>query len=155
MNDYSYKTANIVAKIAGEYTALTIREKLKNRGKNKKKSFNKKLSLRFYKGLARNRDKERDLNSLKTWFSVMKKDRVKTFNLMLCYSVGDVLEESVGPRKYQVIVGLVIFVLWVALLPLVNRSDIKVFGIPLLWFYYVSLSIATTLALTIMYLAER
>lgn len=65
------------------------------------------------------------------------------------------LEESVGPKKYQVVVGLIIFVLWVALLPLVNRSDIKVFGIPLLWFYYTLLSITTTLALTIMYLLER
>lgn len=70
--------------------------------------------------------------------------------------MGDVLEElPAGPRKYQVIVGLIIFVLWVALLPLTNRSDVKVFGIPLLWFYYISLSIATTLALTVMYLTER
>ncbi|MFN3268282.1 MAG: hypothetical protein ACK416_03365 [Zestosphaera sp.] len=65
------------------------------------------------------------------------------------------MEESVGPRKYQVFVGLIIFVLWVAPLPLVNRYDISVFSIPLLWFYYILLSIGTTLALTIMYLVER
>ncbi|MEO3993991.1 MAG: hypothetical protein QN229_06795 [Desulfurococcaceae archaeon TW002] len=65
------------------------------------------------------------------------------------------MEEPVGPKKYQVFVGLIIFVLWVALLSLVNKSDIRIFGIPLLWFYYILLSIGTTLALTIMYLVER
>jgi hypothetical protein len=69
--------------------------------------------------------------------------------------VGDVLEEPpTGPRKYQVVIGLIIFVLWVALLPIVNRSDIEVLGIPLLWFYYISLSIAATLVITFMYLLE-
>ncbi|MEM2018429.1 MAG: hypothetical protein QXM79_01370 [Zestosphaera sp.] len=64
-------------------------------------------------------------------------------------------EPSIGPKKYQVIAGLIIFVLWTAMLPLINRSDVKILGIPLLWFYYILLSIATTLALTVMYLTER
>jgi len=64
-------------------------------------------------------------------------------------------EPPTGPRKHQVVIGLIIFVLWVALLPLVNRSDIKVLGIPLLWFYYILLSVATTLVITLMYLLER
>ncbi len=65
------------------------------------------------------------------------------------------MEEPTEPRKHQVVIGLIIFALWVALLPLVNRSDIKVLGIPLLWFYYILLSIATTLVITFMYLLER
>ncbi len=65
------------------------------------------------------------------------------------------MEEPTEPGKHQVVIGLIIFTLWVALLPLVNRSDIKVLGIPLLWFYYILLSIATTLVITFMYLLER
>ncbi len=47
------------------------------------------------------------------------------------------------------------FVLWMIPAPIVNRADLKVFGIPLLWFYYLALSILISITLTLLYLKSR
>lgn len=60
-----------------------------------------------------------------------------------------------GPKTNQVVVGVAIYILWTVLLPFVNRSDVKVLGVPLLWFYYIFVSIVTAVALTVLYLMER
>ncbi len=43
------------------------------------------------------------------------------------------------------------FILWIIPAPIVNRIDLKVFGIPLLWLYYLVLSIAISITLTLLY----
>ncbi|MEM4485760.1 MAG: hypothetical protein QW116_00780 [Zestosphaera sp.] len=64
-------------------------------------------------------------------------------------------EAPSGPKAHQVMVGIAIYVLWTVLLPFVNRADVKVLGLPLLWFYYILVSVITATALTILYTLER
>ncbi len=64
-------------------------------------------------------------------------------------------EAPSGLKRHQVFVGVIIFALWTILLPLINRHDVKILGIPLLWFYYIVISIITALVLSVMYVLER
>lgn len=63
-------------------------------------------------------------------------------------------EAPSGLKRHQVLIGVIIFVLWTILLPLVNRQDVRILGIPLLWFYYITISIITATVLSLMYLLE-
>ncbi|MEM2021564.1 MAG: hypothetical protein QXP80_05015 [Zestosphaera sp.] len=63
-------------------------------------------------------------------------------------------EASSGLKRHQVLIGVIIFALWTILLPLVNRGDVRILGIPLLWFYYITISIITATVLSVMYLLE-
>lgn len=64
-------------------------------------------------------------------------------------------EAPSGPETHQVVVGVILYLLWTVLLPFVNRADVKVLGVPLLWFYYILVSVVTAIALTVLYLLER
>jgi hypothetical protein len=57
-----------------------------------------------------------------------------------------------GVSRLELALLILLFVLWVAPAPLVNRLDVAVLGIPVLWFYYLALSFTTALAITALYL---
>lgn len=59
-------------------------------------------------------------------------------------------------RRYaKPLIIALMFSLWIIPAPLVNRADLKILGIPLLWFYYLALSIVISLTLTLLYLKSR
>lgn len=58
-------------------------------------------------------------------------------------------------RYTKSLVIALMFILWIMPAPIVNRVDLKIFGIPLLWFYYLVLSVSISLALTLLYLKSR
>jgi len=55
-------------------------------------------------------------------------------------------------NRLELVLLILLFALWVAPAPLVNRLDVAVLGIPVLWFYYLVLSFTTALAITALYL---
>jgi len=65
------------------------------------------------------------------------------------------LSKETLQRYFKPLVIALMFILWIIPAPIVNRLDLKVFGIPLLWFYYLALSIAISLTLTLLYVKSR
>lgn len=66
----------------------------------------------------------------------------------------DVESDEVKLNRKHLAMAVLLFILWSAPIPLVNRPDIWVLGIPLLWFYYIALSLATFATLLLMYIME-
>jgi len=58
-----------------------------------------------------------------------------------------------GVNRLELVLLVLLFVLWVAPAPLVNRLDVAVLGIPVLWFYYLVLSSTPPLAIPALYLS--
>jgi hypothetical protein len=64
--------------------------------------------------------------------------------------------EEYKPKRIEVLLCLLLFALWTIPAVFIDNPEIKVLGIPLLWFYYILLSILTSLLITLMYfLGER
>jgi len=58
-------------------------------------------------------------------------------------------------KKREALLCLLFFVLWTLPGPLIDNPSIKVLGMPLLWLYYMALSVSTALAITLVYLLEE
>ncbi len=63
--------------------------------------------------------------------------------------------EEFKPRNWELLVCLVLFALWILPALFIDKPEVKVLGIPVLWFYYMILSAITSLAVTLMYLTEK
>lgn len=62
--------------------------------------------------------------------------------------------DEVEVNRRHLAIAVILFILWSAPIPLVNRPDIWLLGLPLLWFYYIALSLATFSILVLMYILE-
>ena len=63
--------------------------------------------------------------------------------------------EEFKPRNWELLVCLVLFALWTLPALFIDKPGVKVLGVPVLWFYYMVLSVITSLAVTLMYLTEK
>jgi len=60
--------------------------------------------------------------------------------------------EEYKPRSWELLVCIVLFALWTMPVVFIDQPSVKVLGVPLLWFYYLVLSLATSIVITLMYL---
>jgi low affinity Fe/Cu permease len=63
--------------------------------------------------------------------------------------------EEYKPRNWELVVCVVLFALWTIPAVLLDKPAVRVLGVPVLWFYYITLSVATSLVITLMYLVEE
>jgi hypothetical protein len=63
--------------------------------------------------------------------------------------------ENYKTKKFEILLCLLLFALWTIPAVFIDKPEIKVLGIPLLWFYYITLSFITSLVITLMYLLDE